>query len=190
MEIFSEEFDKAFHFTMKQEIGPWYDPNDPEVITGLCETKSQKKKTGYVNHVSDTGGETKFGIAKNSNPQVNIKKMTLHEAKVIYFKNYWLTAKCDKLQSPLAEVHFDAAVNHGVGRAAKMLQEALGVEVDGIIGPNTLKVINDNNPFDLARKQNKIRKQFFKAIVERKPSQQVFLEGWLARIEKVEQFIA
>jgi lysozyme family protein len=189
-EQFSEEFERAFNFTMKQEIGSWYDPNDPEVIAGLCETKSQKRKTGYVNHPADPGGETKFGIAANANPEVNIKKMTLHEARVIYFKKYWLPAKCDKFQSPLAEVHFDAAVNHGVGRAAKMLQESLDVSIDGVIGPNTLAVINSNNPFDLARKQNKIRKRFFKSIVERKPSQAVFLEGWLARVERVEQFIA
>lgn len=190
MEILSEEFEKAFHFTMKQEIGSWFDPSDPEVISGLCETKAQKRKTGYVNHPADPGGETKFGVAKNANPSIDIKKMTLQEAKVVYFKKYWLAAKCDRLQTPLAEVHFDAAVNHGVGRAAKLLQESLGVDVDGVIGPNTLNVINSSNPFDLARKQNKIRKQFFKSIVERKPSQAVFLEGWLARIDKVEQFIA
>ena len=33
-------------------------------------------------------------------------------------------------------MHFDASVNHGLGAAAKMLQEAAGVAIDGEIGPD------------------------------------------------------
>lgn len=37
----------------------------------------------------------------------------------------------------LALIVFDAAVNNGVGQAARWLQAALGVTVDGVIGPAT-----------------------------------------------------
>ena len=42
---------------------------------------------------------------------------------------------------PLALFHFDAAVNQGVAGAARMLQQAVGAEVDGEIGPLTLAAV-------------------------------------------------
>ena len=40
-----------------------------------------------------------------------------------------------RLPPPLAFFHFDAAVNQGVTGAARLLQEAVGAEIDGEIGP-------------------------------------------------------
>ena len=56
----------------------------------------------------------------------------------IYRDRYWLPASCPELPAPLALFHFDAAVNHGLAGAARMLQEAVGADVDGEIGPETL----------------------------------------------------
>ena len=83
----------AFSMGMHWEVGPFFDPNDPETIAGLCGTASQKRKVGYVNDPRDSGGETKFGVAKNANPNVNIAKLTLDEAKKIYKSRYWIPRK-------------------------------------------------------------------------------------------------
>lgn len=190
MEKFPIEFIKAFNFTMTYEVGPKFNSKDPEVIAGLCATKEQQRKTGYVNHKNDTGGETKFGIAHNANKDINIKELTLQKAMEIYYKRYWLAGKCDKMKSPLSEVHFDACVNHGTGRAAKLLQQSLGLRADGIIGINTIAAINSKNPQHLAQKQLEYRKKFFNAIVESRPTQNVFLRGWMARVDSVETFLA
>ena len=56
----------------------------------------------------------------------------------IYHANYWRPASCPDLPAPIALFHFDTAVNQGTGRATRFLQTALGVEVDGEIGPITL----------------------------------------------------
>ena len=56
----------------------------------------------------------------------------------IYRQRYWLPSRAGELPAGLALMHFDAAVNHGVGAAARMLQEAVGAEIDGEIGPLTL----------------------------------------------------
>ena len=40
---------------------------------------------GYVNDPDDPGGETKYGIAKKSNPDVDIANLTIEEAKKIYY---------------------------------------------------------------------------------------------------------
>lgn len=92
---------------------------------------------GYVNDPHDPGGETKYGIAKRFHPNVDIKNLTLAQAKDIYRKEYWDRAQCDLLDTGMAIVYFDACVNPGIGEAVRMLQEALGEVADGIIGPRT-----------------------------------------------------
>jgi len=44
---------------------------------------------GYVNDPKDPGGETNFGIAKRSHPDVDIKNLTKDGAKEIYKEHYW-----------------------------------------------------------------------------------------------------
>lgn len=186
---FSQSFVDAFKFTMQYEVGPNFNFDDPEVKLGLCGNPSQKKKTGYVCIAEDTGGETKFGIAKNSNKDIDIKKLTLEQAMQIYYDRYWKVTQCDLLDAPLAICIFDAAVNHGPGNAAKMLQKAIGVLPDGQIGPQTLNAIKKFNSKELCDIILKSREDFFKAIVNRNSSQSKFLKGWLARVSSIRSFI-
>ena len=85
---------------------------------------------GYVNDPHDPGGPTKYGIALNFNraalaefgihEAVGVRTMAVEQALQIYYVKYWLAAGCDHIPDKrLVYVHFDAAVNHGVGAAAK-----------------------------------------------------------------------
>lgn len=47
----------------------------------------------YVNDPYDPGGETKYGICKRSYPNLNIKELTLEEAKKIYHRDFWKRGK-------------------------------------------------------------------------------------------------
>ena len=98
-----------------------------------------KHEGGYVNHPSDPGGETNFGISKRAYPSLNIKTLTKEQAGEIYRRDYWDPIKGDSLPLMLSIFAFDTAVNMGVSRAAHMLQGAAGVTQDGVIGPKTLK---------------------------------------------------
>ena len=98
-----------------------------------------KHEGGYVNHPSDPGGETNWGISKRAYPDLDIKNLTKAQAGEIYRRDYWEPIQGDKLPLMLAIFTFDTAVNMGVGRATRMLQEAAGVTQDGQIGPKTLK---------------------------------------------------
>lgn len=101
---------------------------------------------GYVNHAKDPGGATKFGITQKTlsqwrNTKVSVQdvqNLTMQEAGEIYKVEYWLPAYCHKLPGAIALAVFDCAVNQGVSRAKRLLQRALGVKVDGSIGPITL----------------------------------------------------
>jgi lysozyme family protein len=76
---------------------------------------------GYVDHPSDPGGETNWGISKRSYPTLDIKNLTREQALEIYRRDYW-----DRIPEDLPGVvrwfTFDCAVNHGVGRALEWLK--------------------------------------------------------------------
>ncbi len=103
---------------------------------------------GYVNHPKDPGGETNLGVTKRVYEEFggtkNMKELTKEDVEPIYKKNYWDRVKGDDLPEGLDLCIFDFAVNAGPGRAAKFIQRLVNTTVDGGIGPNTLKCINDH----------------------------------------------
>lgn len=99
---------------------------------------------GYVNNRNDPGGETKFGISRRAHPGEDIKNMTVERAREIYKRDYWDACRCDELPPPLALLVFDAAVNCGVSRSTKWLQQAVGSPPDGFLGPITLTAVRQS----------------------------------------------
>ena len=102
-----------------------------------------KAEGGYVNDKDDIGGETKYGISKRAYPDLDIKNLTIEDAKKIYYNDYWLKIKGDDLNYPLNIIIFDTAVNLGVKRAIEFLQLTLkdmaaDIVIDGIIGNQTI----------------------------------------------------
>lgn len=134
---------------------------------------------GYVNDLRDPGGETKFGISHKAYPSINIKDMTLDQAKELYRNDYWIPAKCDLLPYPLNMYVFDCAVNQGVSVSARLLQQAAKVKVDFVIGQITL---------DAIKRDPEIAHKF---MVERairyfgSTNFDTFGKGWLKRIFKL-----
>ena len=98
---------------------------------------------GYVNDPSDPGGETKYGIAKRFHPNVDIKNLTLDQAKDIYREDYWNLIRGDLLPWPLNAYVFDGAVNESVHEAIILLQKTLDVKQDAILGQHTLAAIKN-----------------------------------------------
>src|ERR1051326_2925202 len=87
---------------------------------------------------TDRGGLTKYGISKRQYPDLDIANLTLDQARRIYETDYWNKCRCDSLPARLAVCVFDAAVNEGQGTAIRMLQRAVKVLDDGMIGPSTI----------------------------------------------------
>ena len=86
-------------------------------------------------------------------------------------------------------VVFDTSVNSGGGRAAKTLQQVLGVTVDGALGPVTLAKLQDQDSLSTANAFLALRSDFYNRIVANDPTQQKFLAGWLRRISLVKDFV-
>ena len=58
-----------------------------------------------------------YGVSAMSYPRVDIRNLTLAQAKLIYKRDYWDRVEADTLEPALAFAAFDTAVNAGVGRA-------------------------------------------------------------------------
>lgn len=180
----NEVFNKAIKNVMLWEVGPWFDESLPVHKQRDVKTSAERKATGYVNDPVDHGGLTKYGIAQNANPLVNVSTLTYEEAKNIYFNKYWTAVKADSIPFPLNVLVFDVAVNSGPGNAIKFLQRALEVTADGVFGPGTLAALRKSTSVKiLCERYNDQRKRFFNAIVARNPSQGKFLAGWMRRVE-------
>lgn len=135
----------------------------------------------YVDHPNDPGGETKYGISKRSYPNVDIKNLTLDQAKAIYLKDFWNRLKCDEIPDIVRYPLFDAAVNSGVSQAVKWLQEAVNSKPDGIIGPNTLLAVKFQDSQVVTRKMIGKRLTF----MTRLNTWPTFGRGWAARIANI-----
>lgn len=132
----------------------------------------------YVNHPSDPGGETQFGISKRAYPARDIKALTLDEAKAIYRRDYWIPAGCEKVPEALRFDLLDMAVNSGVRTAVRTLQAAVGVAEDGLIGPATLSALARRDPAAVQARFNGVRLQMMTELA----TWPTFGKGWARRI--------
>lgn len=148
----------------------------------------------------DAGGMTYCGIARNMNPQwvgwkevdkVLAKKKVKYNERIPeadpYVKDFYLENFFNKAglhffgDDDIAGHLFDIGVNSGTKRAKMLLQEALGVTVDGLIGPMTIKAVSQLPKEEVIKRLREVREKFYKGIVSRKPDQGKFLDGWLRR---------
>ena len=143
---------------------------------------------GYVNDPKDPGGETNFGIAKRSHPDVDIKNLTKEGAKEIYKEVYWDKNKVESLPEELWHIYFDMCVNQGKSRAVRIIQRAVNgkggsLTVDGGMGPMTIAAIGKSRvELDRVRAY---RVKYYADLVTKKPDLERFYFGWFKRALEV-----
>ena len=113
--------------------------------------------------------------------QDDMKKLTKEDVKPLYKKNYWDAVRGDELPTGLDYAAFDFAINAGPAASRKMIQRALNVVVDGSIGPNTLKAINEADAKELMQKFSDAKTAFYKSL----SNFNVYGTGWLRRVAEV-----
>lgn len=140
-----------------------------------------KHEGGYVDHPDDPGGKTKYGIteatARLYGYKGDMRDLSPDQATEIYRKGYWLPV-FDQFAYEPALCLFDAAVNSGVPRSVRWLQEAVGVQVDGALGPKTLAAALRRDPKHLALALSIVRLRFLTGL----PTFDSFGRGWTRRI--------
>lgn len=144
---------------------------------------------GFVCDPRDEGGATNCGVTIGTLAEYlgrpvdvnDVRDLTPAKAAPIYERLYWSPICGDKLPPGVDLMCFDAAVNMGVGTAARMLQAALGVPEDGQIGPQTLAAPGLTYPKAVLFKLNAARAAKYRSL----STFPVFGKGWLARLANV-----
>lgn len=179
------DFEQAFNLTMKIEGG------------------YQNSKEDNGNYVDGVLIGTKYGITApelkahlGRMPTVDdMKNLSLETAKGIYKNNYWDVNRLDEVSNqPIANELFDTSVNCGEKTAAMFLQRALNlsninqfayknIQVDGVIGSQTLQALNNHkHPDEVLKLLNILQGNRYIEICEHNERQEVFMRSWLSRV--------
>jgi len=132
--------------------------------------------TGVIGKGSLKG--TKYGISAMTYPNLDIKNLTLQQAKQIYKRDWWDALSANKIDPAIVFQVWDFAINAGMSTAKRKLQSAVGVADDGIIGPLTLKAINDADLNDLLMKFNAERLTYYTKL----STWDRYGKGWTNRV--------
>jgi lysozyme family protein len=160
-----EKFEKAMKFIRVVEGGKFFHSNDP-------------------------GGFTNMGLTQRDYPNLDLPNLTRKQADNIFYKDYWKKSVAGKLPDPVFISYFDAVVNTGVSRANKILQKVVGVEVDGKVGPATLKAVNNyESPKKLALKLADGKQDFYLSLVNKNRKFASFIRGWTRRTNALKDYI-
>jgi lysozyme family protein len=162
-------------------------------MSASCYPKSIRRllasEGGYVNHPSDPGGPTNFGITlgdyrkyvKADATAADVRAMRVEEAQAIYREKYWGAIRCDELPAGVDYCLFDYAVNSGTGRVPKVLQRVLGVAVTGRVDDATLAAVRRQDGSALIQAICDERMRFLQGL----KTWPVFGKGWSKRVADV-----
>lgn len=146
---------------------------------------------GFVNDARDNGGMTNLGVTIQvweewvGHPvsEKEMRNLTPLMVGPLYKRKYWDAARCDELPSGVDYCVFDTAVNSGVGRAIKLLQQSVGATPDGGFGPITMALVNQKDPKNLISLLSARRLEFMQAL----KSFPIFGKGWSRRVAEVKE---
>lgn len=137
----------------------------------------QDVNNGAVNH-----GITADFLRRHGLPfdVVSIRNMTDDYALDLYYEYHWKPIKGDLIRSQVyANLLLATALHAGVVRAVKILQNAVEVKADGIVGPKTLAAMNASTPDVYA---NAIL-AFYRRLAVNNPNLYAhLLGGWINRL--------
>lgn len=153
---------------------------------------------GFVNDPLDHGGATNKGVTiatwkaqgydKDGDGDIDtndLRLITDQDAICIMRTNYWSRWHGDDIaDQSIANTLVDWL--WGSGRPAiTIVQGMLGVTVDGIVGPKTIKKLNEISSKDFFEKLQKRRLLYIDRIIANNPSQMRFKKGWCRRVNAI-----
>jgi lysozyme family protein len=172
------------------------------------------REGGYVNDPDDPGGATKFGVTIHTLRRLgldlthdgvvdvgDVRALSREDAVEIFIDHYYHQPGVARLPQGLQASVFDMYVNAGAN-AVKILQRLLrdmgqGVDVDGVIGPQTVKAAEAAAraaPDHIADAYGIARRNYYFRLADGRPASRKFARtraggkgGWIRRAE---EFIA
>lgn len=136
----------------------------------------------------------------------DIRLLTKGDATYLFHRCFWQRLQAETFAEPLGEMMFDQAVNGGLTTGRKLLQRAVNqcllqipmsatrrglLTVDGDIADMTRAALNDVMTWPklgvpaLVTAYRDAARERYRLIARRFPSQQRYLNGWLARADQL-----
>lgn len=152
--------------------------------------KLKKWEGGWSDNPADAGGATMMGVTLATyrsyygswRTKQDLYRITDTQWTLIMKTGYWDKCRADEIQNQsVAELLVDWCVNAGTKTPVKALQRVLNCTADGIVGKNTLRALNGGKSAEIHQRLLTARIQFYYDLVDKKPSNKVFLRGWLNR---------
>lgn len=151
---------------------------------------------GFVLHevAEDRGGLMYAGISRKFHANWEGWPMLLEQrddaliriaVKNFYYTNFWHIIKGEKIDDQaVANSLFDFAVDVNALRAVSIAQSVIGVVEDGIVSRKTIDKLNAYNAELFLARFAAEKAVYYMRLVDRLPSQERFLRGWLNRAFK------
>jgi lysozyme family protein len=147
---------------------------------------------GYHVTDHDTGVGTAWGVIEatwSEAQQMELVHGPLSDAPqsacgAVLRSLFWDKCRCDEMHPAVGGVVFNMAMSDGPARAAKILQAAIGVDSDGVIGPVTLAAANSVDPHALVLALTACQENFTAGL----SSAKWFGNGWKRRAEAARAF--
>ena len=143
-----------------------------------------------TDYPDDPGGLTHWGIALRFHPELTRQQlidMTRDQAILIYRDSYWIPGECPAMPDPVSIAHMDACINLGIGDAARVLQSAVHVPVDGEIGPITLGAVDASAPLNVCERVIDARWEWYLARARVSETVQSRLRGYRNRLNSLRE---
>lgn len=147
-----------------------------------------KIEGGYVDNPADPGGKTNMGITQRyldravaADPSLptHVADLTVAQVTGLYQRDQWAAVHGDVLPPALAALAIDSAINEGPTVAVMLLQQALKVTADGVIGPGTIAAAG-RAPADVAGEYAARRATHYAHL-----NRDTFELGWMRRLIRV-----
>jgi lysozyme family protein len=161
----------------------------------------------FTQNPKDPGGATKFGLSIRFLKDLpldmtdidhdgqltwkDVQAMPKDKADAIYKAYFWEKLKLSDPRMPdrLAMAVYDTAINIGRGGCAIWLQKALGVKMDGGIGPMTLNAIQGFSEDDLIKAVLNSRFSHYTKLYQEEIWAKEFYNGWVNRLNALKKAI-
>ena len=122
-------FERALSIILVHEGGLSDDPRDPGGVTNFGISIRFAGSVGFdVDGDGRTTGE-------------DIRALTQEHAASLHFDHFWKPLHCADMSAGVALIVFDGGVNQGRATIARLLQRAIGVTDDSVVGRNTLHAV-------------------------------------------------
>lgn len=126
-----------------------------------------------------------------------IRNLTESLAASLFRWQMWDALKLDLIPLRPAIVIYDAAVNSGPRQSVLFAQRGYNacvtygqpLDVDGMLGPATRKALKLADTDKILMAMLDQREAFYQRIADKDVSQEVFLHGWLNRVDDLRRYV-